>query len=75
MEINVSNLLREFPKVRRAALSGERVTVHTREGDLWIMAAKQESVSSFGGMKGVLLQTVDDLEKPVTDTEEWASEL
>jgi hypothetical protein len=75
MDINVSNLLREFPKVRRAALSGERVTVHTREGDLWITAAQQESVSSFGGMKGAMLQTVDDLERSVTQTEEWESGL
>lgn len=36
MKTTVSTLLREFPKVRRAALSGETVIIKTREGDaIW----------------------------------------
>ena len=75
MNISVSHFLREFPKVCRAALSGERVTVHTCEGDLWITAAEKKNISAFGGMKGALLQSPDGLEVTVTRTEDWQSEL
>ena len=40
MQINVSGLLREFPKAKRAALAGERVHIKTREGNLILMAEK-----------------------------------
>lgn len=34
METTVTQLLREFPKIRRAALRGERVVIRTRGGNL-----------------------------------------
>lgn len=71
METNVSTLLREFPKVRRAVLSGEDVIVHTREGDLRITAEKPKSESLLGCMEGSILYSDDDLDKPTTTEDEW----
>ena len=34
METTVTELLREFPRVRRAALAGETVIIKSREGNL-----------------------------------------
>lgn len=75
METNVSTLLREFPKVRRAALAGERVVVHTREGDLWITAAPSEAKPILGALKGMVAWTADDLEQSTTKAEDWSPSL
>jgi hypothetical protein len=48
MQTNVSELLRNFPKIRRAALAGERVVIHTREGDLVLTAKKPAGSAMFG---------------------------
>ena len=61
---NVSELLRNFPKVRRAALAGERVVIHTREGNLVLMAEKPAGRSLFG----VLANTVDSKALAETDS-------
>ena len=70
METNVSTLLREFPKVRRAVLSGEDVIVHTREGDLRITADKPKKGSILGCMKGRFGVT-GDIVSPTTTEDEW----
>jgi hypothetical protein len=75
METNVSTLLREFPKVRRAALAGERVIVHTREGDLWITAAQEEGQPLLGALRGVVEETADDLDQPTSGEQEWGPSL
>lgn len=75
METNVSTLLREFPKVRRAALAGERVIVHTREGDLWITAAREEPKPLLGGLRGMVGETTDDLDRPTSGEREWGPSL
>ena len=41
MQINVSGLLRDFARVRRAALAGKRIVVATREGNLVLTAESQ----------------------------------
>ena len=41
MRINVSGLLRNFAKVRRAALAGETVVIATRDGNLVLAAQPQ----------------------------------
>ena len=41
MHINVSGLLRNFARVRRAALAGETVVISTRDGNL-VLAAQPE---------------------------------
>ncbi len=75
METNVSTLLREFPKVRRAVLSGEDVIVHTREGDLRITADKPQGGSILGCMKGTILYSDDNLDEPTTTNDEWKPSL
>ena len=75
METNVSTLLREFPKVRRAALAGERVIVHTREGDLWITAAREEAKPLLGSLRGMVGKTTDDLDRPTSGEQEWGPSL
>lgn len=52
MQINVSGLLRDFARVRRAALAGKRIVVKTREGNLVLTAESQApdpAVASSGG--------------------------
>jgi hypothetical protein len=65
-------LLREFPKIRRAALSGQTVIVHTREGDLKITAAPSEVGGIVGCMKGRLRSSDGDIDEPTTGPEEWS---
>jgi hypothetical protein len=71
METNVSTLLREFPKIRRAALAGERVIVHTREGDLCITAKVDEAKPLLGGLRELIEKTEDDLDRPTRPEQEW----
>jgi hypothetical protein len=52
MQINVSELLRNFASIRRAALGGERVVIRTREGNLVLTAEVQEPKSLFGSLAG-----------------------
>jgi hypothetical protein len=71
METNVSTLLREFPKVRRAALSGQSVIIHTRDGDLLLTAAPSSEKKLLGCLKGSVMSSADDLDQPTTQDEEW----
>ena len=71
MIANVSTLLREFPKIRRAALSGETVIIQTREGDLQITARPETSKSLLGALQGMVHFCDDDLDKPTLEPEEW----
>ncbi len=70
MKTNVSTLLREFPKVRRAALSGEVVIIETREGNLRLTAEKHAGASILGCLKGEV-QIHGDLTAPTTEPGEW----
>ncbi|MCC5849720.1 MAG: hypothetical protein JJU29_16675 [Verrucomicrobia bacterium] len=71
MNANVSTLLREFPKIRRAALSGETVIIHTREGDLQITALQDEPKPILGALKGMVSFSADDMDQPSVQPEEW----
>ena len=75
MKTNVSTLLREFPKVRRAALSGEDVIIVTREGNLRLTTDKPEGGSILGCMKGQVLYSDDKLDEPTTTDDEWNASL
>lgn len=54
MQTNVSGLLRNFPRVKMAALRGERVIIRTREGNLVLQAEKPSGHSLFGCLAGKL---------------------
>ncbi len=71
MKTNVSTLLREFPKVRRAALAGEDVIIVTREGNLRLTADKPEGGSILGCMKGSFGYVADDIVGPTSTDDEW----
>lgn len=51
MEATVTELLREFPKIRRAALRGERVRIQTRGGAL-ILQREVPQAPLFGCLAG-----------------------
>ena len=73
MQTNVSTLLREFPKIRRAAMRGERVIIKTREGNLILEAEKSVSGGILGTMKEVIIRSAEDLDRPTT--EDWSPSL
>ena len=51
MHINVSGLLRNFARVRRAALAGETVVIATRDGNL-VLAAQPDPPGAAEGAGG-----------------------
>lgn len=75
MIANVSTLLREFPKIRRAALSGETVIIQTREGDLQITARQEEPKTILGALQGMVKFSSDDLDQPTLEPDEWDARL
>ncbi|MES2658696.1 MAG: hypothetical protein V4689_08760 [Verrucomicrobiota bacterium] len=74
MKINVSTLLREFPKVRQAALAGEEVIIVTREGNLRLTAVDKTGASILGCMKG-MFTTTDEIDGPTTSEADWKPSL
>ena len=72
MQTNVSTLLREFPKVRQAAMRGERVVIKTREGNLILSAEEPRRNGLLGKWKGcVRVAPGVDLTRPTTSDSEW----
>ena len=72
MHINVSGLLRNFAKVRRAALAGDTVVIATRDGNLVLAAQPQDSDPLRGAAPHATvrsdanLDTVVQTREPVT---------
>ena len=75
MQTNVSTLLREFPKVKRAALRGERVIVKTREGNLVLCAESPPDRELLGSMRGIFRETKHDLSAPTLPASSWRPSL
>ena len=75
MKTNVSGLLRDFPRIRRAALAGEEVLVETREGNLLIVAESPPSGSLYGSMKDEIESSEDSIDTPTLPTSEWGASL
>lgn len=75
MRTNVSTLLREFPRVRRAALAGETVIIETREGNLVLTAEVAEKQPVYGSMRDRIRSSADDLDRPTLPDSEWDGEL
>ena len=71
MKTNVSTLLREFPKVRQAALAGEEVIIVTREGNLRLTAEPVSGESILGSRKGLIHFADDRLDEPTMPESEW----
>lgn len=75
MKTNVSGLLRDFPRIRRAVLAGEEVLVETREGNLLIVAEKPPSGSLYGSMGDEIESSADDIDTPTLPSSEWGASL
>ena len=75
MQTNVSTLLREFPKVKRAALGGERVVIKTREGNLVLSAESPPVRNLLGSMRGTFIETGSDLCVPTLPQTAWIPSL
>ncbi len=75
MDVNVSELLRNFTKIRQAALGGERVVIHTREGRLVLMADKPTASSLFGAMSGSIDSKSLSAEESGADLDAWRPSL
>ena len=71
MQSNVSTLLREFPKVKRAALRGERVVIQTREGNLLLSAESPPDRTLLGSMRGTFTDAGTDLSAPTLPASAW----
>ena len=71
MRTNVSTRLREFPKVRQAAMAGEEVIIVTREGNLRLTAEPVSGESILGSLKGRLRFTDNRLDEPTLPESEW----
>ena len=74
MRVNVSGLLRDFARVRKAALSGERVVVTTREGNLVLTAETSAASELFGALSNIILSSDDDIDRPTLPNEHWLHE-
>jgi len=75
MKTNVSTLLREFPRVRQAALAGEEVIISTREGDLRLTAVASSAKSILGSRKDRIRFADDQLDAPTLPENEWRPSL
>ena len=75
MESTVTELLREFPRVRRAVFAGETVIIKSREGNMRLTLDTPEPASLIGCMKGLLTATDDDIDRPTSDNLSWDSHL
>jgi hypothetical protein len=78
MHVNVSGLLRNFARVRRAALTGETVVIATRDGNLVLVAQPRTGDSPHGTAReatvhsNAVLEDVARTGDPVTATRNGA---
>jgi hypothetical protein len=75
VKTNVTTLLRDFPKVRKAAFAGEEVIIETREGDLRLTAVPRTGKSILGSLKGEITFVADDIDRPTTSESDWKPSL
>jgi hypothetical protein len=75
IEATVTELLREFPRLRRAALAGERVIIKSREGDLQLTRDTTKPASLLGAMQGQIVHSADDIDQPSTTDADWCASL
>lgn len=75
MRANVSELLRNFPAIRRAALAGERVVIETREGNLVLTAEKPEPSTLFGSLSWAIDSGGLSEKDSGADPQDWLASL
>ena len=70
METTITELLREFTKVRRAVLSGETVSTQSREGNMRLSLDRPEPQLLVGALRS-LVPARKDLTTPTTGPDDW----
>jgi hypothetical protein len=75
MESTVTELLRDFPRLRRAVFAGETVIIKSREGNMRLTLETPAPGSLIGCMKGLLTATDDGIDRPTSDSRSWDSHL
>jgi len=75
MESTVTELLRDFPRVKRAVLAGEAVIIKSREGNLRLTLDTPVAERLVGCLKGLVARTDDDIDGPTSDALGWESRL
>jgi len=75
MESTVTELLRDFPRVKRAVLAGEAVIIKSREGNLRLTLDIPVAKRLVGCLKGLVARTDDDIDGPTSDAVNWESRL
>jgi hypothetical protein len=73
MVTTVTELLRSFPKVRRAAMRGERVVIKTRSGNLVLSLEEKPQSPLWGGLKHLAEDNGLRAEEHVFSAEEWSA--
>ena len=73
MQSTVTELLRDFPRVRRAVLSGEDVIIKSREGNFRLTLDTPTAASLVGCLKGLVARSDDDIDGPTSDSQSWES--
>lgn len=74
MTATVTELLREFPKIKKAVLLGETVIIQSKDGNMRITLDNPEPQSLFGSLHG-LVRYSDDLTIPTTKDTDWKPSL
>jgi hypothetical protein len=75
MESTVTELLREFPRVKRAVLSGETVIIKTRDGNFRLTLDSPATGGSLGCMKGLAIRSDNNIDRPTAEPSAWDPKL
>jgi len=75
MESTVTELLREFPRVKRAVLSGETVIIKTRDGNFRLTLDSPATGGLLGCMKGLAIRSDNNIDRPTTEPSAWDPKL
>jgi len=75
VESTVTELLSDFPRFRRAVFAGETVIIKSTEGNMRLTMDSPAEGSLLGCLKGQLISTDDDLDRPTSDPAIWDSRL
>ena len=67
MESSVTELLREFPRVKRAVLAGETVIIKSREGNFRLTMDSPATGGLLGCMNGLTLRSDNTIDHPTTE--------
>ena len=70
MKTTVTTLLREFPKIRRAALAGETVFVVAKDAT-FRFELDRSNARVIGGLRGRVTTSDDSLDAPTSTDAEW----